>query len=91
MISKHLLVSQEQSDKLGKYGVLALQFLLHSKTEQEWNTPGSHKGETEKAFIMLMQNLLDKREKVAKQSQKSLLILFQNKHIEKLIRPLQTF
>ena len=66
-----------------------LQFLLHSKTESQWNDPADT--ETEKSFALLMHSLTDKREKVQKQAQKSLCILFQNKKIEKLIRPLSAF
>jgi hypothetical protein len=40
---------------------------------------------------MLMQSLIDKREKVQKQAQKSLCILFQNKKIDRLHRPLAAF
>lgn len=69
--------------------MIVLQFLLHSKTETQWNDPADT--ETEKAFGLLIHSLVDKREKVQKQAQKSLCILFQNKKIEKLIRPLASF
>lgn len=82
IIEKHML--SVESPQVGKYGIITLQFLLHSKTEAQWNA----EIETERAFSMVMQGLIDKREKVQKQSQKSLCILLQNKQIEKLIRPL---
>ncbi len=74
IISKHFLNSNVDSLHIGKYGVIALQFLLHSKTEAQWNNPADV--ETDRAFTLLLNSLLDRREKVAKQAQKSLCILF---------------
>jgi hypothetical protein len=82
-------VSTVESAHIGKYGVITLQFLLHSKTEAQWNNPADV--ETDKAFNLLLSALIDRREKVAKQAQKSLCILFQNKKIERLVRPLASF
>ena len=74
---------------MGKYGVIALQFLLHSKTESQWNDASDK--ETEHAFYLMLNALIDKRDKVSKQAQKSLCVIFQNKKIERLLRPLSTF
>jgi len=87
IITKNLFV--QESPQVGKYGVIALQFLLHSKTESQWNDPSDK--ETEHAFQLLLSSLVDKRDKVSKQAQKSLCVIFQNKMIERLIRPLSTF
>jgi hypothetical protein len=35
--------------------------------------------------------LVDKRDKVSKQAQKSLCVIFQNKKIERLVRPMASF
>ena len=61
IISNHLLAPGVESPQVGKYGVIVLQFLLHSKTEAEWNS-----GSEDQAFMMLLQSLVDKREKVQK-------------------------
>lgn len=60
IIQTHLLAPAVESPQVGKYGLIALQFLLHSKTEAQWN--GDR--ETEQAFGMLMHGLIDRREKV---------------------------
>ena len=39
----------------------------------------------------MLNALIDKRDKVSKQAQKSLCVIFQNKKIERLLRPLSTF
>lgn len=70
-----------------KYSIMTLQFLLHSKTEPEWN--GSDQ-ETDQAFQLLLDCVVDKREKIQKQAIKSICILLQNKKIEKLNKPLLT-
>ena len=38
IIQMHLLAPSIESPQVGKYGVIALQFLLHSKTETHWNS-----------------------------------------------------
>lgn len=78
-----------ESPQVGKYGVIALQFLLHGKTEAQWNNTQDQ--ETSGAWIIMLSCLVDKKEKVQKQAQKSLCILMQNRQIEKLIRPLAAF
>lgn len=47
-----------ESPQVVKYGVIAVQFLLHSRTEQEWNGTDA---ETDKAFNMLLNAIVDKR------------------------------
>ena len=54
----------QESPQVGKYTIIALQFLLHSKTETQWNDPSDK--ETEHAFHLLLSGLLDKREKLSK-------------------------
>jgi hypothetical protein len=66
IISKHMLTPAVQSLHIGKYGVISLQFLLHSKSEAQWNNPTDM--ETDQAFTMLLNSLIDRREKVAKQA-----------------------
>lgn len=89
IITQKMLAPAVESQLIAKYGVIALQFLLHSKSEQMWN---SNDAETEQAFSALMNALLDKRgTKVQKQAQRSMLILFQNKKIEKLHKPMIAF
>ena len=44
--TKSMLV--QESPQVGKYGVIALQFLLHSKTEAQWNNSADK--ETDHAF-----------------------------------------
>jgi hypothetical protein len=61
-----MLHASVQSPHIGKYGVISLQFLLHSKTEAQWNNPSDV--ETDQAFNMLLSSLVDRREKVAKQA-----------------------
>ena len=46
IITKSMLV--QESPQVGKYGVIALQFLLHSKTEAQWNNSADK--ETDHAF-----------------------------------------
>jgi hypothetical protein len=48
IVSKHMLTQAVESPQVGKYGVIALQFLLHSKTEAQWNNAGDI--ETERSF-----------------------------------------
>jgi hypothetical protein len=90
VILTHLLNPSVESPQVGKYGVIALQFLLHSKTEAQWNN-ASPDEETTQAWSLLMSCLIDKKEKVQKQAQKSMCILMQNKKIDRLIRPLAAF
>ncbi len=37
IISTKMLTANVESQYVAKYSLIALQFLLHSKTEQEWN------------------------------------------------------
>ena len=63
IVTRYMLAPAIESPQVGKYGLVALQFLLHSKTEAEWNNPAD--SETERAFSLLLQSLIDsKREKV---------------------------
>ena len=66
IIAKHMLNPSVLSHHIGKYGVISLQFLLHSKTEAQWNNPADV--ETDQAFTMLLNSLIDRRDKVAKQA-----------------------
>ena len=89
IVAKQMLADNVESPQVAKYGLIALQFLLHSKTEPEWNN--AQDMETQEAFVLMLQSLVDRREKVQKQAQKSLCIIFQNKKIERLYRTLGSF
>ena len=66
-----------------KYGVIALQFLLHSKTQAQWQLRNAD-AETEQATTLLLSLLLDpKRKKAQKQAIKSVCLMLRNRGIEK--------
>lgn len=78
---KQKLLSADASDYTSKYGVMALQFLLHSKTLAQWQSDS----ETTEATNMLLSFLLDatKKKKSQKQAIKSICTMLQNRDILK--------
>lgn len=86
---KTKLLSAESSEITCKYGLLALQFLLHSKTQQQWQTTmmGTQPQckETADAVSLLLSFLVDiKRKASQRQAIKSVCLLLRNRQIEKL-------
>ena len=80
---KTVLFGADSSDYTSKYGLIALQFLLHSKTSAQWQI-GSSDAETELATQLLLSFLVDaKKKKSQKQAIKSICLMLRNKNIDK--------
>lgn len=79
------LLSTNANDTVGKYAIVALQFLLHSKTESEWQVKPTTCKQTESALKLLMQVLADtNRSSTQTQAIKSVCLLLQNQKIDKM-------
>jgi len=69
------MVSSQSSDATTKYGIVSLQFLLHSKTEQDWSLTSTC-AQTKSALKLLMAALIDAHKDLAsKQAVKSVCLL----------------
>ena len=80
---KTVLLHTEASDYTSKYGLIALQFLLHSKTAAQWQINASDQ-ETELATQLMLSFLIDaKKKRSQKQAIKSLCLMLRNRNIEK--------
>jgi len=80
---KSVLLGPEASDYTSKYGLIALQFLLHSKTQAQWQAGGGD-AETEHATHLLLSFLVDpKKKKSQKQAVKSICLMLKNRNIDK--------
>ena len=78
-----MLLHTDASDYTSKYGLIALQFLLHSKTAAQWQI-GATDQETEHATQLMLSFLVDaKKRKSQKQAIKSLCLMLRNRNIEK--------
>lgn len=80
---KHILLSPDASDYTSKYGLIALQFLLHSKTLAQWQSGAD--AETQEATDLLLSHLLDatKKKKAQKQAIKSICTMLRNRDVSK--------
>ena len=79
LIKTHLL-SATASEYTCKYGVIALQFLLHSKTQKQWQAGADR--ETEECTRLMLSFLVDhKRKKAQKQAIKSMCLMLKNRSI----------
>ena len=75
-----LIASPAASEHTCKYGVIALQFLMHAKIEAQWQ-PGKC-AQTKEALQLLLSFLLDsKRERAQKQAIKSVCLMLQNRKV----------
>ena len=79
---KTVLLTGEASDYTSKYGLMSLQFLLHSKTQSQWQIGADQ--ETEEAMSLMLSFLIDpKKKKSQKQAIKCMCTMLRNRNIDK--------
>ena len=80
-----MLLAPDASDYTSKYGLMALQFWLHSRTATQWQVSASAESEqTLQATNLLLSFLVDaKKKKSQKQAIKSVCLMLRNKNVDK--------